>query len=143
MGVPVKKNSNLSREFNIASFGGWSEAAPAEGFAGEPYEVELSPGTKVDRFGDELGRFVSPADVPFQDRSLPRGSERLEYNLYLVNFSTRVLAGPAASAFNMKGGGLQYRLSSSVAVLLQQGVLIKLEHRPPRIHENTSSTDPI
>jgi hypothetical protein len=120
----LKKYINLSREFNIVSFGGWSYAEPSEGFTEEPREIQLDPGTLIDHFGDERGRFVSPANVAFEGRSLPRGTERLPYNLYKVTLSVRALAGIATAAFNMRGGNL---LPASVEDLVAEGVITRVD----------------
>lgn len=68
----------------------------------------LEPGTKIDRFGDPDGRFVSPKDVPYHERGLPPGNLDAGYHTYRVDKEIPVWAGTAAPAQGMPGGGTQY-----------------------------------
>ncbi|MBX3440755.1 MAG: glycohydrolase toxin TNT-related protein [Planctomyces sp.] len=47
---------------------------PNRGFSGAPVAETLQPGTLIDRFGLDTGRFASPAGTPVPMRSLPYGA---------------------------------------------------------------------
>ena len=82
----------------------------------------LQPGSLIDRFGPNRGRFVSPAGTPFSARGLPPESANEQFVTLRVLQALDVEASIAAPAF---GGGLgvQFRLPASVQELLDAGVL--------------------
>jgi hypothetical protein len=84
-------------------------------------KTQLLPGMRLDRFGSNFGSFLSPLGVPFGGRALPPRSlnTNAQDPLHLCNYHAfRVLkpfhvdAGPAAPAFEQKGGATQYHLLS-------------------------------
>ena len=104
---------------------GW----PADdGFApGEDAIVTLGLGTRVDRFGHPGGRYVAPAGTPFGQRSMPDRSYASDYHLYEVKKSIGgVRAGPAAPWFGQPGGGIQYRLTTSVQAHIDASELTEI-----------------
>jgi hypothetical protein len=93
--------------------------------------VTLHPGELVDRFGDEFGRFLSPAGATFGERALPPSNlntsdPRFPYNyhLYRVKKDTTVCAGREAPAFEQPGQGVQYVTSSSFCPRLPSGMTV-------------------
>ncbi|MFE2992839.1 TNT domain-containing protein [Streptomyces sp. NPDC059262] len=120
----------------------------ADGYAkdsqGKPIaaELELHAGQKVDRFGNEAGRYLAPAGTKYGKRSIPPSSlnttdPRHPYNYYLykVTKDVKVCAGPIAPAFEQPGLGVQYVTSSSycpkiertsVLDLVRNGTLVRL-----------------
>lgn len=94
---------------------------PDQGFAHDnsghvlAAKVTLHPGTLVDRFGDEFGRFLAPAGGKFAQRALPPSSLNTVdprypygYHLYRVIKDTVLCSGPQAPAFEQPGQGVQY-----------------------------------
>ncbi|KAJ7807372.1 hypothetical protein B0H14DRAFT_3881984 [Mycena olivaceomarginata] len=80
-------------------------------------EELLLIGTRLDRFGDAGGKYLSPAYTPVEQRSLP--PKRLnptgfpatvEYHVYEVIVPILVRAGTIAAAFGQPGQGTQYEL---------------------------------
>ena len=96
-----------------------------DGFAEKPSTKVLKPGTVIDRYGNEKGRFVSPKGTSYNARSLRPGTSRLSRKTYVVNKPLEVKAGTAAPAFNRPGGGIQYKLPYTVEELLAKEVLKK------------------
>ncbi|MEU9242864.1 TNT domain-containing protein [Streptomyces sp. NPDC048385] len=94
---------------------------PDDGFdhtpQGEPIAAEytLPVGQLVDRFGNEFGKFLSPAGASYGERSIPPAALNTQdprypydYHLYRVKKPTLVCAGPAAPGFEQPGQGVQY-----------------------------------
>ncbi|MET8398945.1 TNT domain-containing protein [Streptomyces sp900116325] len=120
----------------------------ADGYAKNPQgrpiaaELVLHKGQKVDRFGNEAGRYLAPAGTKYGKRSIPPSSlntadPRHPYNYYLyrVTRDVKVCAGPIAPAFEQPGLGVQYVTSSSycpkiprtsVLDLVRNGTLVRL-----------------
>jgi hypothetical protein len=96
---------------------------PNGGFADTPASATLVPGTTVDRYGYAGGSYVSPTGTPFIQRSLAPGTQNTPYNIYTVLQPIPVNAGQTAPAFDMPGGGMQYKLPSSVQSLIDSGHL--------------------
>lgn len=106
---------------------------PNYGFDGPPTIRELQPGQTFDRYGgrfDEKGNFtdrgsfVTPDDVPFDQRSLPDSSQTSPYRQYKVlQPIPQVNSGSAAPWFGKPGGGTQYQLPMSIDELVDQGFI--------------------
>ena len=84
--------------------------------------MTLYPGQYIDRFGDEMGSFLSPGGASFISRALPPNSlntrkddpaHLCNYHLYRVVTAFDVDGGPAAAWFEQPGGGLQYKLNAA------------------------------
>ncbi|KAJ7323288.1 hypothetical protein DFH08DRAFT_711909 [Mycena albidolilacea] len=98
-------------------------------------EELLLVGTRLDRFGDAGGKYLSPAYTPVEQRSLP--PKRLnptgfpatvEYHVYEVIVPILVRAGTIAAAFGQPGQGTQYELINAT-------VAAWLNSTPPRLKE--------
>jgi hypothetical protein len=85
----------------------------------------LSQGTIVDRFGDDSGRFLAPANTPFEQRSLPPSALNDTYTQYRVVKPLELDASTIAPWFGQEGGGTQFVLprGRTVADLIQDGYL--------------------
>jgi RHS repeat-associated protein len=96
---------------------------PNNGFHGESKVTVLKPGTLVDRFGYEGGRFVSPNGTSITGRALAPGTTEKPYSVYEVTNRLVVRAGPAEPWFGEAGMGTQYHLPASVSDLMDAGYL--------------------
>lgn len=95
----------------------------------------LEVGTKVDRFGSEYGTYVSAADAPFDQRSLPPNSLNsppdgvypYNYHIYTVAKSPTVEGGPIAPWFGQLGLGAQFYIgdTGNISKLVELGILIR------------------
>jgi len=101
--------------------GMWAQA-PYDGFLGNfRATATLKPGTVIDRYGAETGRFFSPAGTPLEARALPAGSGSL--NSYEVLKPFEVQGGIAAPAFGQPGLGIQYMPPQTAADLIEGGFI--------------------
>lgn len=94
---------------NNGYFGGWSKTET------------IQPGTVIDRYEAETGRFLSPAGTSFEARALPAGSGPLQGYEVLKPFD--VQAGIVGPAFGQPGGGIQYMSPQTVADLIEGGFI--------------------
>jgi len=86
----------------------------------------LTPGTEVDRFGDQLGNTVYAARTRYPHRSLPPDYIDREYRVYRVRDPLRALAGTAIPWFGQPGGGTAYLLPRPIRDLLREGALVEI-----------------
>ena len=99
-------------------------------------KMVLEVGTVVDRFGSENGHFISAADAPYDQRSLPPanlngdpdGDYPYNYHIYTVAKNITVMGGPIAPWFGQPGLGAQFDLNvnnkkSTILGLLASGHL--------------------
>ncbi|REK66649.1 MAG: hypothetical protein C6P35_08280 [Cohnella sp.] len=93
-----------------------------DGFAGVPKKVTLQPGTRIDRYGLETGKFVSPEGTPYEMRSLAPGTETKPYTVYEVVKPLDALGGKIAPWFDQPGGGIQYKFDQSIKELIEGGL---------------------
>ncbi|KAM3152064.1 Conidial surface nicotinamide adenine<br_dinucleotide glycohydrolase nadA [Botrytis cinerea] len=79
--------------------------------------VELPPNTYLDRFGKETGMFLSSADTPYSQRSLPPSNLNNrpddpgfpnDYHVYRTTQKLILNAGPIAPWFGQPGLGTQF-----------------------------------
>lgn len=96
-----------------------------DGFVGEPEKITLKAGeTLVDRYGPVYGGYVSPKNVSFEERALPRTTKIEEYSVFVIKKDIKdVLSGVAAAWFGEPGGGTQYKLPLGTKQLLKEGYL--------------------
>jgi hypothetical protein len=99
---------------------------PNNGFLGSSGSATLVPGTTIDRFGSDFGRFAAPEGTPFIQRSLPSSSASAPYSVFQVAKPFEVQAGQAAPWFGMPGLGVQYQLPSTVNELINGGFLLRV-----------------
>ena len=86
----------------------------------------LTPGTGVDRFGDQLGNTVYAARTRYPHRSLPPDYIERPYRVYRVRDPLRVLTGTAIPWFGQPGGGMAYLLPRAIKDLLNEGALVEI-----------------
>ena len=96
-----------------------------DGFVGEPEKITLKAGEMlVDRYGPVYGGYVSPKNVSFEARALPRTTKIEEYSVFVIKKDIKdVLSGVAAAWFGEPGGGTQYKLPLGTKQLLKEGYL--------------------
>jgi hypothetical protein len=114
---------------------------PKNGFqldtAGNPIQgnTTLTIGTLLDRFGSEYGSFLSPANAPYSQRSIPPSNldsnpstpdYPYNYHVYNVTKALVVLAGPIAPWFEQPGEGVQFFTYSNVLTLVGGGYLTRV-----------------
>ncbi|KAF5026341.1 hypothetical protein F66182_1549 [Fusarium sp. NRRL 66182] len=86
--------------------------------------VDLKPETLVDRFGENTGRYISPATAPFAQRALhPQNLDTGKnkefpnnYHVYKVTRTFTVQAGPIRPWFGQPGFGVQFFLGNGITV---------------------------
>ncbi|HEX6470243.1 MAG TPA: TNT domain-containing protein, partial [Streptosporangiaceae bacterium] len=93
-------------------------------------ELELAPGTELDRIGDPAGNLTYAAGTHYSQRSLPAEWADRPYHAYRVVRALRVLIGTAIPWFDQPGGGTGYFLPVSIGELLADGVLVEIEAPP-------------
>ena len=86
----------------------------------------LMPGTKIDRFGSEFGRYFSPHGTPLNMRALPIGKTG-KYNAYKVLKPFEVQSSTIAPAFGKIGLGKQYLSPVKINVLLKRGIIVPIK----------------
>ena len=132
---------------------------PHEGFAtrttpsgatvADAHTRTLAPGERIDRFGQEGGRYLSPDGTPFEQRGLPPSNLQPRpgdptphnYHRYEVTRPFDVRSGPIAPAFDQPGGGVQHLVDggritgappdADVSWLVGNGFLKRLPLGPP------------
>jgi RHS repeat-associated protein len=99
---------------------------PNRGFMGSPTRGVLKPGTRIDRYGSELGTFASPAGTPFGARALPPHAASAPLRQYEVLQPLPTRSGTAAPWFGQPGGGMQYEFAQPIETLIEQGFLRRI-----------------
>ena len=97
-----------------------------DGAIGEWNSEYLYKGTRIDRFGDEAGKYVSPYGTPIEMRALPPNNA-MQYNSYLIVKPIEVRSSVVAPWFGKIGYGMQYRLPRTINDLLKRGIIIPLK----------------
>lgn len=115
---------------------------PEDGFQldvkGKPIQGNLTIqlGTKLDRFGSEYGRYISAADAPYDQRSLPPSNLMTppdapeypyNYHIYTVLKPLTLLGGPIAPYYGQPGLGTQFFTGAigTIMTLIEQGYLAR------------------
>ena len=96
-------------------------------FGGYSKTHVLKPGSRVDRFGQGNGRFVSPRGTPFKARGLPSTRRGDPYTGYEVVRRLPVRKGLVAPWKDSVGFGIQYHLPAGAQDLVDAGYLKVLE----------------
>ena len=95
-----------------------------DGFAGAPKNTLLKPGTVVDRYGTDGGRFLAPEGTSIGARALPASARSgAPYLKYEVIKELSVQSGKATKWFGQKGGGTQYKTGPRIKNLINDGYL--------------------
>lgn len=98
------------------------------GAIGAPVDISLDTREKLlTRYGNELGRYVSPEGISFEQRALPRSTNLNDYHEYkVIKKIDHVMKGAIASWFGKPGKGIQYLLLDRIASLINNGYLIEV-----------------
>jgi len=99
----------------------WEKAAPNGGFKGAATPDTLPPGTVLDRFGGDGGKYFSPPGTPYDARALSPDSLGQPYRAFEVVRPLPVQSGQIAPAFGMPGGGTQFLTGQRLGDLLNPG----------------------
>ncbi len=136
--IKQNRGSNMGR---AGSFNSEPVTAPKQaiqkywpsngGFLNTPTPQTLDAGYKFSRYGgfinnegkfQDFGAYIAPADVPYEMRALPPGSDAKPFTTYeVVNPIQDVPTGPAAPAFGQLGLGIQHQLPMTIQDYLDQG----------------------
>ena len=84
---------------------------------------DLSPGTIIDRFGDNRGAFFAPDGLPLEQRAMSPTSPFHLYNRYQVLRPLPVRQGLATPWFNQPGMGMQFQLDPDFVTRIQAQLL--------------------
>lgn len=88
-------------------------------------QVTLEPGTTLDRFGNQYGRYLTDPGTPIDKLAVsPNNSCKL--TTYIVNKPITFKTGIVDSCAWGPGGGFQYFFWMSVKRLVQYGFLTQL-----------------
>ena len=81
---------------------------------GIPKSEQLPVGTRLDRYGDEIGSFLSPQGTPYDQRALPLDTDTNSITAYVVIKELPVKSGETASWFGQPGGGKQFMTTNPI-----------------------------
>jgi RHS repeat-associated protein len=98
---------------------------PNNGALGDWDFEYLMPGTEIDRFGSEFGKYFSPVGTPMPMRALP-SSNSGNYHAYRVNKPFHVRSSTIAPAFGKVGLGKQYLSPVSASTLRKKGIIVPI-----------------
>jgi hypothetical protein len=91
------------------------------------HQVQLEPGTRIDRFGEPAGNLAFPLGTPYETRSLPEPWREAPYHAYEVVRSFTTFVGTAISWFDQPGGATAYILPVALDELVRAGELVELK----------------
>ena len=94
-----------------------------DGCADTPRTIILQPGTTIDRYGDNKGRFFAEPGTPFPARSLPYDESGTRYTVYVVRQPLAVEACRIRPWFDQAGGGTQFKSAAPAVSLLTDGII--------------------
>ena len=99
----------------------WPDNAGFTSSAGQT----IQPGTIVDRFGSETGRFLGQPGATVSQRGMAQGADAMPYTQYRVLKPLDAQVGPAAAvpSFGASGGATQYLPGRTIKQLLDDGFL--------------------
>ncbi len=100
---------------------------PNNGAFGESAPFTLLPGARVDRYGRDAGRYLSPEGTPMQMRALAPTDAPRAYSAFEVQTPFTVQAGTIAPAYGQPGLGLQFYTDRSVGDLVRGRYLTRVK----------------
>lgn len=100
---------------------------PNNGFLGAGRDFIMISGARVDRYGRDAGRFLSPESTPIPMRSLPPGTTTRPYSVFEVTKSFPVKAGEIAPAYGQPGLGTQFVTDRAIRDLISSGYLKRVQ----------------
>ena len=126
-GLNSIKSLSINKRFNYTPRG-TNYYPPNDGFyKGQYIDEVLQPGTQLDRYGSDFGRFLSPKGTPFNKRGLPNSARKSQLSVFLVKKPLLVRSGRAAPAFGKFGLGIQYKTYKNVKSLLKEDYLERVK----------------
>ena len=87
----------------------------------------LPIGTVIDRYGLDTGSYTSPIGVSYEERSLAPGTEKYPYSQFEICKPINVEQSVVFPWFDEPGGGIQYRMPSSIKDLLDRGIIRRIQ----------------
>lgn len=87
---------------------------PNDGAVGMAENVIVESGTILSRYGYYKGKFFDHETDAFEQRALPRTTNRNQYHRYRVKKSLSAQKAKIAPWFGEPGGGTQYKISDEV-----------------------------
>lgn len=96
---------------------------PNDGCAAPPVAITLAPGTEIDRYGSDFGRFFATPTVSWDSRALPYDRAKMVYSVFVVQKPLAVEACAIAPWFGAPGLGVQFKTVDNVQTMLGAGVL--------------------
>jgi hypothetical protein len=122
---PVQAQSNLNPDLDPKWLGPDKSLLwpPNDGCAAPPAKITLAPGTELDRYGSEFGRFFANPGVSWDARALPYDKARMPYTVYVVQKPLTVETCAIAPWFGAPGLGVQYKTTDNAKTMLESGVL--------------------
>ena len=97
------------------------------GASGEWTNKSLISGERIDRYGNEEGKYFSPEGTPLENRSLHPFSNK-NYNAYEVVKPINVQSSTVAPFYGQPGGGIQYRSNLNILDLLKGGYIKPIKY---------------
>lgn len=98
---------------------------PNNGAVGKAEKITLHAGVKIlTRYGANRGKYVSPEGITYEQRALPRKTDKRDYHEFIiVKDIPNVMSATIAAWFGQVGGGTQYLLPDSIEHLINRGYL--------------------
>lgn len=95
--------------------------------AGTKERITLKKGVYIDRYGNSGGKFASPVNTPYDERSLGPFTKPSDYHIYkIIKLIENVDSGKALPWGSWKGMGTQYYLPESINSLINKGYIIEV-----------------
>ena len=126
------KEYTKNKEKNTASFYMADDGItpiwpPNDGTVWHSDKVVLNPGSIIlSRYGDNAGRYVSPAGTSYEERALAPNTDRNDEHWFVIQEPIEADRGVIAAWFNQKGGGIQYKLQERIRDLILSEMLKEL-----------------
>jgi hypothetical protein len=114
---------------------------PNDGFLATPVFAILPPGTLLDRFGSDSGKFFSPVGAAYGARALPYVCLQQPYTVYRVTGPLPAWAGRAAPWFDQPGGATQFEIDAGAARLIQDSVIVPISRDAPGVNARDRPCD--
>jgi hypothetical protein len=103
----------------------WLRWPPNDGCDGAETAATLPPGTKVDRYGRDTGKFFATPGTSYEARALPYNPAGQAYTVFVVLKPLPVEECKIAAWFGEPGGGMQFKTDESAAQLIADGTLAR------------------
>ena len=122
MDVPIIAKSAVSESRALTTF-----HPPNNGALGESAPFSLLPGARVDRYGRDAGRYLSPEGALMPMRALAPTDAPRAYSVFEVKIPFTVEAATIAPAYGQSGLALQFYTDRAISDLLRGGYLTRVK----------------